>query len=273
MSSQATQATVRRLTHLDLAKMRAAGEKIAMLTCYDASFAYQCDLAGVDSVLIGDSLGMVLQGHESTLPVTLADMAYHTAAVARASARPQIVTDMPFGSYQESPAQAFRNAVTLMAAGAQMVKLEGGVAMAETIRFLTARGVPVCGHVGLTPQSVHQLGGYRVQGKDEAAAAQVIADALAVQEAGASLIVLEAIPAALADQVTRQLVIPTIGIGASVACSGQVLVLQDMLDISPGKKARFVKNFMAGQPSIGAAIAAYVAAVKDGSFPAPEHCY
>ncbi len=268
-----SQSTTRRLTHVDLAKMRINGEKIAMLTCYDASFAHQCDLHGVDSVLIGDSLGMVLQGHDSTLPVTLADMAYHTAAVVRGSARPLVVTDMPFGSYQESPAQAFRNAVTLMAAGAQMVKLEGGVAMAETIRFLTARGVPVCGHIGLTPQSVHQLGGYRVQGKDEAAAAQVIADALAVQEAGATLIVLEAIPAALADEVTRQLAIPTIGIGASVACSGQVLVLQDMLDISPGKKARFVKNFMAGQPSIGAAIAAYVQGVKDGSFPAPEHCY
>ena len=273
MSSQASTATIRRLSHLDLAKMRLKGEKIAMLTCYDASFAYQCELAGVDTLLIGDSLGMVLQGHDSTLPVTLSDMAYHTAAVARASARPLIVTDMPFGSYQESPEQAFRNAVTLMAAGAQMVKLEGGVMMADTIRFLCSRGVPVCGHIGLTPQSVHQLGGYRVQGKDEAAAAQVLADALAVQEAGATLIVLEAIPASLADQVTASLAIPSIGIGASAACSGQVLVLQDMLDISPGKKARFVKNFMAGQSSIGAAIAAYVAAVKDSSFPASEHCY
>jgi 3-methyl-2-oxobutanoate hydroxymethyltransferase len=268
-----SQTTTRRLSHVDLAKMRVAGDKIAMLTCYDASFAHQCDLAGVDSLLIGDSLGMVLQGHDSTLPVTLADMAYHTAAVARGSARPLIVTDMPFGSYQESPAQAFRNAVTLMAAGAQMVKLEGGVAMAETIHFLTSRGVPVCGHIGLTPQSVHQLGGYRVQGKDEAAATQVLADALAVQEAGATLVVIEAIPAALADSVTQRLAIPTIGIGASKACSGQVLVLHDMLDISPGKKARFVKNFMAGQPDIGAAIGAYVHAVKDGSFPAPEHCY
>lgn len=267
------QATTRRLSHVDLQKMRLAGDKIAMLTCYDASFAQLCDAQGVDTLLIGDSLGMVLQGHDSTLPVTVADMAYHTAAVARGSSRALIVTDMPFGSYQESPEQAFRNAVTLMAAGAQMVKLEGGAEMAPTIRFLTQRGVPVCAHVGLTPQSVHQLGGYRVQGKDEAAAARVQADALAVQEAGATLIVLEAIPAALADAVTAALTIPTIGIGASAGCSGQVLVLHDMLDVSAGRKARFVRNFMAGQPTIGAAIAAYVEAVKDGSFPASEHCY
>ena len=267
------QATTRRLSHVDLQKMRLAGDKIAMLTCYDSSFAQLCDAQGVDTLLIGDSLGMVLQGHDSTLPVTVTDMAYHTAAVARGSSRALIVTDMPFGSYQESPEQAFRNAVTLMAAGAQMVKLEGGAEMAPTIRFLTQRGVPVCAHVGLTPQSVHQLGGYRVQGKDEAAAARVQADALAVQEAGATLIVLEAIPAALADAVTAALTIPTIGIGASAGCSGQVLVLHDMLDVSAGRKARFVRNFMAGQPTIGAAIAAYVEAVKDGSFPASEHCY
>ncbi|MDE2584456.1 MAG: 3-methyl-2-oxobutanoate hydroxymethyltransferase [Betaproteobacteria bacterium] len=265
--------TTRRLTITDLAKMKAAGDKIAMLTAYDASFARLCDSAGVDTVLVGDSLGMVVQGHDSTLPVTLADMVYHTAMVARGCDRPLIVTDMPFGTYQETPELAFRNAVQLMAAGAQMVKIEGGEDMAGTVRFLTHRGVPVCGHIGLTPQSVHQLGGYRVQGKDEAAAKQLKADALAIQAAGASLVVLEAIPQALASEVTALLHIPTIGIGASVDCSGQVLVLQDMLDIAPGRKARFVRNFMEGQPSVAAAIAAYVAAVKDCNFPAPEHCY
>jgi len=268
-----THVVTRRLTHVDLAKMRTAGEKIAVLTCYDASFAQLCDAALVDVLLIGDSLGMVLQGHDSTLPVSLADIAYHTSAVVRGSQRALIVADMPFGSFQESPQLAFRNAVALMAAGAQMVKLEGGSEMAETTQFLTSRGIPVCAHVGLTPQSVHQLGGYRVQGKNDSGATRLVADALAQQEAGASLIVLEAIPAALAAAATRQLSIPTIGIGASKECSGQVLVLHDMLDISGGKKARFVKNFMAGQPSIAAALAAYVAAVKDGSFPAPEHCY
>ena len=268
-----THAATRRLTHLDLAKMRAAGEKIAMLTCYDASFAYVCETAGVESVLIGDSLGMVLQGHDSTLPVTIANIAYHTSAVARGCKRPQIIADMPFGSYQENPQQAFRNAVVLMTAGAQMVKIEGGASMAETTRFLTERGIPVCAHVGLTPQSVHQLGGYRIQGKDDSSAARLIADALAQQDAGASLIVLEGIPSVLGAETTARLAIPTIGIGAGKDCSGQVLVLHDMLDVTPGKKARFVKNFMAGQTSITAAIAAYVAAVKDGSFPAPEHCY
>lgn len=267
------QTQTRRLTLADLAKMKAAGEKIAMLTCYDASFARCCDAAGVDTLLIGDSLGMVVQGHDSTLPVTTEHMAYHTAAVARGSQRPFIVTDMSFGSYQESPAQALHNAVPLMAAGAQMVKLEGGREMAPTVQFLTARGVPVCGHIGLTPQSVHQLGGYRVQGRDEAAAVRVLEDAQAIEAAGASLLVLEAIPAPLAERISATLTIPTIGIGASPACAGQVLVLQDMLDVAPGKKARFVRNFMAGQPSIGAAVAAYVQAVKDGSFPAPAHCY
>ncbi|MFZ2854862.1 MAG: 3-methyl-2-oxobutanoate hydroxymethyltransferase [Rhodocyclaceae bacterium] len=266
-------ATARRLTHVDLAKMHSAGEKIAVLTCYDASFAQLCDAAGVDALLIGDSLGMVLQGHDSTLPVTLADIAYHTGAVARGCQRPLIIADMPFGSFQESPQHAFRNAASLMAAGAQMVKLEGGVEMAETTQFLTTRGIPVCAHIGLTPQSVHQLGGYRVQGRDDSAATRLIADALAQQNAGAALIVLEAIPAVLAGAVSKQLAIPSIGIGASNECAGQVLVLHDMLDISPGKKARFVKNFMAGQPSIRAALAAYVAAVKDRSFPASEHCY
>ncbi len=266
-------AATRRLTHLDFAKMRAAGERIATLTCYDASFAELCDTVGVEILLVGDSLGMVLQGHDSTLPVTIADIAYHTSAVARGCKRPLIISDMPFGSYQESPQQAFRNAVVLMTSGAQMVKLEGGVEMAETTRFLTSRGIPVCAHVGLTPQSVHQLGGYRIQGKDDTGAAKLIADALAQQDAGATLIVLEGIPSVLGAEATARLAIPTIGIGAGKGCSGQVLVLHDMLDVTPGKKARFVRNFMAGQTSIAAAVAAYVAAVKDGSFPGPEHCY
>ena len=270
MSSQTPQ---RRLSLLDLAKMRAAGDKIAMLTCYDASFSALCDEQGVDVLLVGDSLGMVLQGHDSTLPVSVADMAYHTAAVARGSRHAYLIADMPFGSFQESPQLAFRNAAALLAAGAQMVKLEGGEAMAGTTRFLVQRGIPVCAHVGLTPQSVHQLGGYRVQGKDDSGAAQLMADAQAQQDAGASLIVLEAIPSPLAAAVTQQLRIPTIGIGAGAECSGQVLVLHDMLDIAPGRKPRFVKNFMAGQPSIGAAIAAYVRDVKAGTFPAPEHGY
>ena len=268
-----THATTRRLTLTDLARMRSAGDKIAMLTCYDASFAQACELAGVDALLIGDSLGMVVQGHDSTLSVTLADIAYHTATVARGCQRPLIIADMPFGSFQESPQLAFRNSTVLMAAGAQMVKIEGGVEMAETTRFLSSRGVPVCAHVGLTPQSVHQLGGYRVQGKDDSGAARLLADAHAQEDAGASLIVIEAGPAPLAAQVSGELSIPTIGIGAGKDCSGQVLVLHDMLDVAPGKKARFVKNFMAGQGSIRDAIATYVAAVKDGTFPAPEHCY
>jgi len=268
-----THVATRRLTQFDLARMRVNGEKIAVLTCYDASFAVVCDAVGVDALLIGDSLGMVLQGHDSTLPVTLSDIAYHTACVARGSRRPLVIADMPFGSFQESPQRALRNAVTLMAAGAQMVKIEGGVELAETTRFLTARGIPVCAHVGLTPQSVHQLGGYRVQGRDDSGTARLIADALAQQEAGAGLIVLEAIPQGLAAEVTGRLAIPTIGIGASRECSGQVLVLHDMLDVSAGKKARFVRNFMAGQTSIAGAIAAYVNAVKDGSFPGPENCY
>ena len=254
-------------------KMQERNEKIVMLTAYDSSFAALCEAAGVEMLLIGDSLGMVMQGHDSTLPVSLDDVIYHAACVARGSQQALIIADMPFGTYQESPEQAFRNAVPLMSAGAQMVKLEGGRVMLDTIRFLVERGIPVCGHVGLTPQSVHQLGGYRVQGKTEDTARRVLDDAKAVEEAGAALIVLEAIPAALAADVTRALEIPTIGIGAGVDCAGQVLVLQDMLDIYPGRKARFVRNFMAGAPSIKAAIQAYVQAVKQKQFPAPEHSF
>ena len=263
--------TVSRLTITGLRKMRTEGRRIAMVPGDDASFAALLDASGVDCLLIGDSLGLVLQGHDSTLPVTLEDISYHTACVARGARRAFIMADMPFGSYQESPAQAFRNAATLMAAGAHMVKIEGGSEFAETTRFLVARGIPVCAHLGLTPQSVHQLGGYRVQGKGADAEAKLIADAHTLQDAGASVLLLEAIPASLAERVTADLQIPTIGIGAGPGCSGQVLVLHDMLDIYPGRKARFVRNFMLGASSIADAIKRYVDAVRDGSFPGPEH--
>jgi 3-methyl-2-oxobutanoate hydroxymethyltransferase len=252
--------------------LRASGEKISMLTCYDASFASLMDRCGVEVLLIGDSLGMVCNGHQSTLPVTVAELAYHTAAVARGSKSAMIVTDLPFGAYG-TPETAFNNAVQVIQAGAHMVKIEGGAWLADTVRFLTERSVPVCAHLGLTPQSVHQLGGYKVQGKSIESADQLKADALALQAAGASLVVLEAIPSQLGKEVTELLAIPTIGIGAGPDCSGQVLVMHDLLGVFPGRKARFVKNFMEGQASIDAAVGAYVRAVKDGSFPALEHCF
>ena len=261
------------VTLFELSKLYQSGEKIATLTGYDASFAALLDRCGVDIILVGDSLGNVLQGQSTTLPVTMEHMLYHTSCVARGAKRAFIAADLPWGSYQESPAQAYANAARLMAAGAQMVKLEGGAVMAETVRFLTERGIPVWAHIGLTPQSVHALGGYRVQGKDEAGAARMKDDALSLQQAGASLLILEMVPAKLGKELTEALDIPTIGIGAGVDCSGQVLVLHDMLGIYPGKAARFVRNFMNGAASIEAAVSAYVKAVKDGSFPATEHCY
>jgi 3-methyl-2-oxobutanoate hydroxymethyltransferase len=260
------------VTVTSLLAQRARGDKITMLTCYDASFSALLNRCGVDVMLVGDSLGMVCQGQSTTLTVTLADIAYHTGCVARANQTALLVADMPFGSY-ESPQETYAHAVTLMRAGAQMVKLEGGSWLVETVRFLTDRAVPVCAHLGLTPQSVHQLGGYKTQGKTLEAAAVLKRDALALQAAGATLLVLEAIPAALGKEVTEALTIPTIGIGAGPDCSGQVLVLHDMLDVFPGRKPRFVKNFMAGQSSIQGAVSAYVEAVKAGSFPAPEHCF
>lgn len=255
-----------------LLAMRNSGEKIAMLTCYDSSFSALMDRCGVDVLLVGDSLGNVCQGHSSTLPVTLADIAYHTACVARGNQTALLIADMPFGTYA-TPQAAFDNAVKLMQAGAQMVKIEGGAWLADTIRFLTERAVPVCAHLGLTPQSVHQLGGFKVQGKTAEAAERLKADALALQEAGASILVLEAIPTALGREVTEILAIPTVGIGAGPDCSGQVLVMHDMLGVFPGRKARFVKNFMEGQTSIEAAVRAYIAAVKDRTFPGAEHCF
>ena len=263
-----------RITLSTLHKMMREGEKITMLTCYDASFAALLEAAGLDTLLIGDSLGNVLQGHESTLPVTLRDMVYHTACVARGAKRAFIIGDMPFGTFQVSPQDAFRNAAEIMAAGAQMVKIEGGRPMLETISFLTERGIPVCGHLGLTPQSVHQLGGYRVQGRAEDDAQRLLDDARILEEAGAGMIVLEAIPAALASQVTAAAKVPTIGIGAGVDCHGQVLVLHDMLDVYPGKKAKFVKNYM--KPAAGSiqdAAALYVKEVREGKFPGREHSF
>ena len=260
------------VTVTSLLAQRARGDKITMLTCYDASFSALLERCGVEVMLVGDSLGMVCQGQATTLTVTPADIAYHTACVARANRSALLVADMPFGSY-ESPQETYAHAVTLMRAGAQMVKLEGGSWLVDTVRFLTDRAVPVCAHLGLTPQSVHQLGGYKTQGKTLEAAAVLKRDALALQAAGATLLVLEAIPAGLGKEVTEALAIPTIGIGAGPDCSGQVLVLHDMLDVFPGKKSRFVKNFMSGPASIHGAVGAYLEAVKAGSFPAPEHCF
>ncbi len=262
------------VTLFELGKMRAEGRKITMLTAYDASFGAMMDRSGVDTVLIGDSLGNVIQGQKTTLPVTIEQMAYHTECVARGCNRAFILADMPFGSYQEGPEQAMRNAARLMAAGAQMVKIEGGEHVAGTVRFLVERGVPVCAHVGLTPQSVHQLGGYRIQGRDDAGAAKMKADARALEQAGAAMIVLELVPSKLAAEITASLTtMATIGIGAGPDCDGQVLVLYDMLGIFPGKPARFVKNYMTGAGSIEEACAEYVREVREGLFPTPAHGY
>lgn len=262
------------ITLFHLGKLRAAGQKIVMLTCYDASFAALLGRAGVDVLLVGDSLGNVLQGHSSTLPVSMEHMVYHTECVRRGCTRPFLIADMPFGSYHEGPAQAMRNAARLMAAGAQMVKIEGGAHIVDTVRYMVAHGVPVCAHIGLTPQSVHQLGGYRVQGRDSDAAQRLRTEALALEQAGAALLVMEMVPAQLAADITASLsTMASIGIGAGADCDGQVLVLHDMLGIYPGRTARFVRNFMDGASSIEAAVAAYASAVRDGSFPAAEHQY
>jgi 3-methyl-2-oxobutanoate hydroxymethyltransferase len=261
-----------RLTLRDLARLHDDGSKITMLTAYDSSFARVLDACGVETILIGDSLGMVIQGRDSTLAVTVEATAYHIECVVRGAQRAFVIGDLPFGSYQEGPQQAMRSSVKLMAAGAQMVKLEGGATMAESVRFMAERGIPVCGHVGLVPQSVHALGGFRVQGRDEAGARRIIDDAKALADAGASMIVLEAIPAAVAKEITAAIAVPTIGIGAGPDCSGQVLVLHDMLGVS-GRQPKFARNFMQGAESIAAAVSSYVAAVKDGSFPGAANVY
>jgi len=250
-----------------LREMQAAGEPIAMLTAYDASFARVLDHAGVDCILIGDSLGMVVQGQNTTLPVTLDEMAYHTRVVAGANRTAWVIGDLPFGSYQESPSQAMRSATALMQAGAHMVKLEGGGWTADTVRFLVDRGVPVCAHLGLTPQTVHALGGYRIQGKGDDAVATLVRHAKELSDAGAAMCVLELVTAVAAREVTKNVSMATIGIGGGVECSGQVLVLHDMLGITQGKLPRFVRNFMEGSSSIAEAVSTYVADVKARRFP------
>jgi 3-methyl-2-oxobutanoate hydroxymethyltransferase len=268
------EASSKPLTLHTLREMQRRGERIAMLTAYDASFAREADAAGVDCLLVGDSLGMVLQGHSSTVPVTMEAMAYHTRCVDRGRQRAWLVADLPFGSYQQSAEQAMASAAALMQAGAQMVKLEGGGWTAGTVRFLVERGVPVCAHLGLTPQSVHALGGWRVQGRDDAGAASLRQQARELHEAGAAMLVLELVPAALAAAVQADNpALVTIGIGAGPGTSGQVLVLHDALGLG-GKPPRFVRNFMAEGGSIADALRRYVAAVKDGSFPDPAlHTY
>ena len=256
-----------------LRKLKQVREKIVCLTAYDFSFASLLDEAGIDVLLVGDSLGMVIQGRDSTVPVSMDDMVYHSAAVARGRRRSLLMVDMPFMSYA-TPQQAMVNAARLMQeGGAHMVKLEGGSPQVETVSQLTARGIPVCAHLGLQPQSVHRLGGYRVQGRDAAAARTMMQDALALQEAGADVLLLESIPTGLAAEITQSVEIPVIGIGAGPDCDGQVLVLYDMLGITPGKRPKFARDFMSGQPHIRAALASYIEAVKSGAFPAPEHCF
>jgi 3-methyl-2-oxobutanoate hydroxymethyltransferase len=250
-----------------LREMHARAEPITMLTCYDATFAQVLDDAGVDCLLVGDSLGMVVQGWSSTLPVTLDDMAYHVRCVARGNRSAWLIGDLPFTSYQQSPEQALHSAGVLMQAGAQMVKLEGGGWTAHTVRFLADRGIPVCAHLGLTPQSVHALGGYRVQGRNDAAAATLKRHASELADAGAAMLVLELLPSGLAAEVTQALPIPVIGIGAGRGCSGQVLVLHDMLGLTRGKLPRFVRNFMADGSSIDDAVRRCISDMKSGRFP------
>ena len=258
---------------MNFSKMKSNGEKIAALTAYDATFAGLLANAGVDLILVGDSLGMIVQGRPNTLAVCVADVAYHVRCVAAGAPDVFIIADMPFGSFQESPAQAFANAARMLSAGASMVKLEGGEVMAETVRFLSERGIPVCAHVGLMPQMIKKLGGYKVQGKEEKSAVKVKSDAIALQQAGADIIILELIPATLGKEISADLDIPTIGIGSGANCDGQVLVLHDMLGLTSGKAKRFVRNFMSGSESIACALSAYVSAVKSGKFPATEHSF
>lgn len=258
------------ITISKLLSMHAEGEKISMLTAYDSTMSALLNRCGVETILIGDSLGNVIQGHSSTTPVTVEQVAYHTECVARANSHAFIIADLPFASYGD-PVQALDSAAELMRAGADMVKLEGGDWQIDIIQYLVERSVPVCAHLGLLPQSVHILGGYKVQGKSKDAASLMLEQAIACEQAGAQMIVLEAIPSSLGKLITESLSIPTIGIGAGANCSGQVLVLQDMLGISPGKPPKFVKNFLDGHTSIEAAVKAYVREVKSGKFPGPEH--
>lgn len=259
------------ITLTTLQSLKQKGEKITMLTCYDATFAHACNQAGVEVLLVGDSLGMVLQGHDSTLPVSNDDMAYHVACVKRGNQDALILADLPFMA-NATLEQTLNNSAQLMKAGAHMVKVEGAVWLAESIRLLTERGIPVCAHMGLTPQTVNVLGGYKVQGRNENQARQMRADAIALEQAGAAMLLLECVPSELAKEITHAVKIPVIGIGAGSDTDGQVLVLHDMLGLSlTGRVPKFVKNFMAGQPDIQSALSAYVADVKAISFPGTEH--
>ena len=256
-----------------LHKMKADGEPIACLTAYDASFALLVDVAGTDLVLVGDSLGMVIQGHDTTVPVTVDDIVYHTRAVARGLQRAFLVADMPFMSYA-SPDQALENAVRLMQeGGAMMIKLEGGEGQIEIVEHLASHDIPVCSHLGLKPQSVHKIGGFKVQGRDAEKAQEMLESARRLQDAGSDIVLLECVPNEVGHDITKALDVPVIGIGAGPNVDGQILVLYDILDITQGRTPRFVRNFQEGRESPLAALEAYVAAVKDGSYPAPEHCF
>ena len=254
-----------------LQKLKEQGEKFTCITAYDATFARLVCEAGAETILVGDSLGMVLQGHESTVPVRLEDMAYHTNCVARGNCGALVIADMPFMSYA-TPEQTAASAAALMQAGAHMVKMEGGTWLSESIHSLVERGVPVCAHLGLTPQSVNVFGGYRVQGRTAKGAKSILADAAEIQDAGASLLVLECIPSELAAEISEKLSIPVIGIGAGPGTDAQVLVMHDLLGLSE-HTPRFVQNFMANQDSIQGALRAFVDAVKQGRYPSPEHSY
>jgi len=272
MSYLQTNQETKALTISTLFKMHAEGEKITSLTAYDASFGTLFDQIGIDVILVGDSLGNVIQGHASTLPVRIEDMIYHTACVSRNIKRTFLIADMPFASYGDKQ-NALRNAALLMQAGAKMIKLEGGTWLAPTIEHLVTQGIPVCAHLGLTPQSVNTLGGFKVQGKSAPQAQQMIEDAKNLQAAGAQMLVLEAVPSSLGKKITESIQIPTIGIGAGPDCSGQVLVMHDALGAFPGRQPKFVKNFLAQSGSIEKAIELYISEVKSGVFPAPEHCF
>tara|TARA_Y100001960_G_scaffold326317_1_gene410344 strand:+ start:285 stop:1091 length:807 start_codon:yes stop_codon:yes gene_type:complete len=262
------------ITVAEISAMKNRGERISCLTVYDYSFAEILDKAGVEILLVGDSLGMVIQGHATTLPTTMNDVVYHTQCVSRGCRNALLIADMPFGSFQGSPQTAFENAVRLMGeGGAHMVKIEGGAVMNETVAFLSERGIPVCGHLGLTPQSVNQFGGFRVQGRQPSAAEELWRDAQSLDEAGVSLLVLEAMPSNLAKEITGSISTPTIGIGAGPHTDGQVLVLYDVLGIYPKKSPKFSKDFLEGKGSVAEAIMAFVGDVRAGRFPGPEHSF
>lgn len=272
-SSKPQEQPPRPVTVSRLLKMKREGEKIACLTAYDYSFAALLDDAGVDVVLVGDSLGMVIQGRDTTLPVSVDEIVYHTRCVAAGRSRALIMADLPFLSYVDE-GEALRNAGRLMKeGGAHMVKLEGNRDQAEIVSRLSKAGIPVCAHLGLQPQFVHKLGGYKVQGRDDAAAAAMLEDATVLEAAGADAILLECVPAALAERLSREVAIPVIGIGAGGGCDGQILVLQDMIGITPGRRPKFSRDFMQGCASVREAIVAYVQAVKEGAFPGPDHCF